>query len=637
MKQIKKLKVVSGLLCMTLMIGGLAGCKDDKKTEAVLPWAINEMAVDTIDELPDWTGTELDLSVWYCYGDHNEAIGKLKKDDKFQAELKRVSGISFSEKTSYDNGGGSADSKVAKMVSSKTWPHVAVGLDQSIIKTMIESDKIYALDEYIEKYMPNYMKYINSTENTRAAYDKKAAEDGKIYTYWRLGKEMYKYTDPEYSDEKYADVINITPSRNSFWIRDDILKRLHPETKALAEQKAIYMQNGEFSDEEITDFTIKSRDEFRKLLEDIAALNITENGRKVWPTYSYDGMDNWSALTEMKGLAGDASYSPNDYFVYFDAQEGKLMNPIKQDWFKEHLKFWADLYRDGLVPQEAFIDTRAAFEEKMTNGEYAVIYGINNPPTDEQLKAAGKNYAYRKVFIDIPIDTTRFRSAKNENIFDSHCLVFFKEALSEKQLEQILRTLDFFYTDAGMKYSAWGPEKSGLYETDENGNMRYTDKEFESAIIFEGDQEVLVDYGYESFPLIEKFITRNFNKYEPKLMYADYDTERVASDYINEFLFNFVEPVPDMPIVDLNWNIWNFTGNVEGVKSMWNARTSVEEAITKILTAKTDAEFEQYYQDAIAVEERLGYDDECFEEMNKFYIERNGKEAVDAVKHWTGK
>ena len=635
-KQNKRFKVVSGLLCMAMMIGGLTGCKEEKKTEAVLPWAINEKNVATIDELPDWTGTELDLTVWYCYGDHNEAIGKLKTDDKFQAELKRVSGVSFNEKTSYDNGGGSADSKIAKMVSSKTWPHVAVGLDQSLIKTMIESDKIYALDEYIEKYMPNYMKYINTNEHTRAAYDKKGY-DGKLYTLWRLGNELHRYTDPEYSDEKYADVVNIVASRNSFWIRDDILTKLYPEAKTAAELQDIYMKNGEFSDGEITDFTVKSRDEFRKLLEDIAALNVTENGRKVWPTYSYDGMDNWSALEQIKGLAGDASYSGNDYFVYFDAQEGKLKNPLKQDWFKEHLKWWADLYRDGLVPKEAFIDTRAAFEEKMTNGEYAIIYGINVPPTAEALKAAGKNYAYRKVYIDIPVDTSRFRSAKAENIFGSHCLVFFKDALSESQLEQILRTMDFFYTDAGMKYSCWGPEKSGLYETDENGKMRYTDKKFEEAILFNGDQEVLVDYGYESFPLIEKFINRDFNKYAPELMYADYDTERVASDYIDEFLFNFVEPVPDMPIVDLNWNIWNFTGNVEGVKSMWNARTSVEEAITKILTAMTDAEFEQYYQDAVALEERLGFDDKCFEEMNKFYIEKNGNEAIEAIKNWTGK
>ncbi len=633
----KTKKFMALFLTTILLLGCLSGCGEkEEKVNVELPYALNEMQVNTIDELPDWTGPELDLSAWYCYGTNNMAIGRFKTNDKFQAEMKRVSGISLSEKTSFDNGGESCDNKIAKMVSTKAWPHVAVGLENSVLQMLVDGDKLYDLTDLIPKYMPNYMSYINSDEYVKATFDKKTQYNGRKYTWLGLGKAMYRYTDPDYTEKKYAPISPVKNSRGSFWIRDDILKKLHPETKTLAEQKEIYMQNGAFTKEEITDFTIKSIDEFRQLLEDINSLNITENGRKVWPFYTHEGTDNWSLLAMMNCLMGVGANARNSYFVYYDTVEKQLKNPVKADWFKEYVKFCNQLYRDGLASEEALIDTRAVFEQKKNNGEYAILYGLAVPPSQEVLEAGGKDYSYRKVYIDIPIDHSRFIDVNTESLFSNYGLSFFKDMLSETEVEQILRFLDFFYTDAGMKFAQWGPEKSGLYKENPDGTLVYTDKEFESAMLYDGDDTVMFDYGYKSFPVISEFIggtLSHFNKYNPKIMYANYEKERIPSNYASMFNFGYVDPYPDYPHVDVSWDIWNLTGKVDGAMKMWSARQVIEDALKTTLAAKTDEDFEQCYAKLIEIEERNGYDDACFEEMNKVYKEINGGN-LDALEQW---
>ena len=105
-------KILSLLLAMIIAGSFLAGC-GEKTVESALPYAINEMDVEVIDELPDWTGEKLDLILWWGQGNNHSAIGKTKKEDKFQEEFARVTGITLNEKESFDNSGVSVDAKIA--------------------------------------------------------------------------------------------------------------------------------------------------------------------------------------------------------------------------------------------------------------------------------------------------------------------------------------------------------------------------------------------------------------------------------------------------------------------------------------------------------------------------------------------
>ena len=338
-------KLLSLLLAIVTVIGCFAGC-GEKTVESSLPYAINELYkdADVIDDLPDWTGEKLDLKLWWGQGINHSAIGKTKKDDKFQAEFARVTGITLNEKESFDNSGVSVDAKIARVVAANTWPHIATDIGGEILQQLVEQDLVYDLTEYIPKYMPNFMSYINSSEDLRYFYDRKMADNGK-YTFKHLSVNAFEFTDSEFSPEKYKGVINESTTCPFVYVRDDILKAIHPEAHTVKELQDIYMQNGTFTAEEVADFTINSLDEFRTFLEDIKALGVKEYGREVWPFYTFDGMDTWSLSASGALSAGTGFNSPNSYLIYYDAKDDKLKNPAKEDWYKEYVKFFNQLYQ----------------------------------------------------------------------------------------------------------------------------------------------------------------------------------------------------------------------------------------------------------------------------------------------------
>lgn len=620
----KTTKILALALAMVLAISCLAGC-GKKPVETSLPYAINEMDVDVIDELPDWTGEQLNLSLWWGQGINHASIGKTKTNDKFQEEFARVTGIRFDEKTSFDNGGVSADSKIARIVAANAWPHVGICIEGEILEGLIEQDLIYDLTDLVPKYMPNLMSYVNANEELRYYYDKSNV-NGRRYTLSHLGTNAFRYTDPEFSMEKYPGLITEYESRGFIYVRDDILKAIHPEAHTVKELQDIYMENGEFSEAEIADFTIGSLEEFRTFLQDIKDLGVKENGREVWPTYSFDGSDNWSLFSYSNFFAGTGYDSPNSYFIYYDAKEDKLKNPIKEDWYKEYVKFWNQLYRDGLVSEEAFIDNKAAFDQKKNNGEYAVIYALNAPPAQATLEAGGKDFAYRKVFVTIPNDVERFGNARSININSNLTgMVFFKNMLSESQVEQIMRAMDFCYTDAGMKFAQWGPEKSGLYEVKEDGTFMFTDEKVEEAIAYDGDREVLVEYGYDSFPPMSSIVGNDksrFNKFHENFVYQPLrDAQRSPDNYQTKFKYSYIEPIEDLPMVESLWHIYNFTSNTEAAKNVWAARQGIEDAFTHCLAAKSDEEFDKAWSELLTTMERNGWTDEGLEEVNRVFVE----------------
>lgn len=634
-------KLVVLLLCLT-MLASLAGCGDDKTTSTGGKLtAVNELANDyeNIDDMPDWTGDKLDLIVWYGYGSNETYIGKKAKDDKFRDEIERVTGVRLSENRSFDNGGSTGDAKVAKLVSTNNWPHIGIGIENSIAQSLIESDMLYDLTELIPKYMPNYWNIISSSPEIKAQWDRSMV-DGKTYSLKRFSENALQYTDPEYSAEKYASIIQPEDSREWFWIRDDILKEIYPNAKTQAEIQNIYMKNGSFQKEDLTDVTIKSKEEFRELLEKIDALGYKENGRKVWPFYTHTGEDNWDLMSVLAvPLAGKGAIdSQVSCFSYYDGETDEMKNTMKEDWFKDMMKFFNDLVIDGLASKEALVDSKANFEQKKLNGEYAIIYGNAAPPTDEQLKGAGKDYSYRRVMIDVPCDYNKYvRHNTKKNAFANYNMYFFKANLSEKQLEHAMRFMDFFYSDAGMKLANWGPKKAGLYTEDKDGNLKYTDEDFKNAMLYNGDQQVLIDYGVYSFPRIDYFmVPGGINKYQPELYYDNYDEERQLSGYKKHWNYGYFEPLPDFPMVDFGWSIWNFPMHVSGADRFWDARQSIEDAMKTVFTATNDKEFNKYYKNMLSVAETNGFTDDCLKEMTKVLKERNG-DIYKELKNWKTK
>lgn len=632
----RRKKIISAILLASLCASTLSGCGGGKKTGGEgLSSKINIEGnnVDVIDDMADWTGKEMNLVYWFCNGE-SPSIGKKASDTTVMDELTRISGISWDTKNSFDNNGDTGDTKISKIIATGDWPDIAYNLQSNIEDKLAENDKIWDLTEYIPKYMDNYMKIVNANEKTKKAYEN-LKKNGKMWSFTVASSGAAPYMNPEYNEKDYQTLTTPEESRSWVWVRDDIVKMLYPEAKTQAEIKQMYMEKGEFTEEDMTDVTIKGYEGLRELLEKINDLGLTENGRKVWPFFTHNGGDNWNLLTQFNGING----APNgmaDYFVRWDAQEKKLVRTIDDDYFKKQMKFYYELVRDGLASKEALIDNKSAFDQKKNNGEYAVIYGNEAPPTDEALKAAGKTYSYRKVLLDVDPDYTKFLKINNwTKIFDGVRWTVFKDGniKTEEDLEQLLRYIDFFYSEAGQKFSYWGPEKAGLYTIEEDGTYKYTDEELEQNRVYDNGSDALVKYGFSAWPPIASNFAVYTSKYNPKVQYAKRG-ERTEEQYSVAWRYSAVEPAPSFPDAKTNFSLWNWTSYVPELKTFWDARSGLEDTIKIVFSATNDEEFEKFFVDMVAEYEQNGLTEEVMDKLNEQFKIVNA-DYLDDIINWT--
>lgn len=621
-------KCLAFLLTMALALTMIPGCDKKKEsggaqtgTETGVP--VNEMGnmVEDSSDLPDWTGKKLELKMWYGMG--TGAVHKNNKatQDVVTPELFRVTGVKYSDE-SFDNGGELMDARIAKIMAANDWPDIIVDGENAVVEKMIEADMIYDLTELVPKYCTN-MSAIAKNNGTDLL--KSNRSDGKIYTL-PTGFPL-KNTAPDLERTVSARFIVPSEPYAYIYVRDDILKMIYTQAKTQEEIEAIYMQNGRFTKEEIMDVPLNSKEDFFQFLYEIKKLNVKEGNRDIYPFYVYDGIDNWSLLANLGAIYGySIPQSGANYFTYWDKESGKVDYMFKQPFFKEILRDWTGLVRDGLVPAETLVDSRAQFEEKVNNGLYAVLYGTGLPEQNTlntNLESAGKDYKYRKVYLNIPINTEKFLFTDNEVASGSFAIV--KSKVKEEDLPQILRFLDFTFSEAGQKLTHWGPRSAGLW-TEENGKRTFVDKELEENLVYDKANDKGIYYGigniWPGYPRVAN------SRFIPKLVY-DF---QLNPSMVNRFFSMGI--VEEADLVRANApNVWVFDGyGVEGVQKFWQSRQSFEDALLKIYVSESDAEFEQRYRDMIAISEKNGLTDETLVEINQAYSESINKGYMENIK-----
>ncbi|MBQ8588236.1 MAG: hypothetical protein IJ454_02485 [Clostridia bacterium] len=611
-------KYLALLLAVVIALSCLAGCGDKDKEAATggsSDVAVNELGntVEDSSDLPDWEGKKLDLRMWWGQGTSSIAKNNKPTKDVVWPEIYRVTGVRFTE-DSFDNGGELMDAKISKIIAANDWPDIVVNPEAAVLEKMIDADMVYDLTDLIPKYMPNLTKLIELGGDTPIF--KSEREDGKLYyLITSAGANSVDYLDPDIDPALLARVKVPVEPIDYVYVRDDILTKLYPNAKTQDEIEELYMKNGKFTKEEILDVTFKSKEEFFDFLYDIKELGVKEGNREVYPFYVADGIDNWSLLAHMGSLYG---YNMNkqscNYFTYWDKETDQIEYMFKQPFFKQVLKDWTKLVQDDIASPDSLIDNRAAFEEKVNNGQYAVLYG-QAVPDQNVMNAAGKPYKYRKVYIDIKPNSDKFLFSKT-NSAGTAKFVILKNTIKEEDLPQVLRFFDFMISEAGQKLAYWGPRSAGLF-TEENGVRKFVDKKLEAESVYDEPNEMKIYYNLESqaWPIYPTATSLH----QPKLVYDFEPRKTMANKY---FSMGTVE-VPELTYSKAG-NIWEFdTYGVEGVSKFWAARQSFENALTKIFIAKNDKEFESLYKEMIATAERNGLTDKTLKEINTAFKEIN--------------
>ena len=647
----KKLKKGINLFLIATMLGVMAtGCKPDDATssgsagsnssggESSISGASGEEEIlysfkDVKDssELPDWTGEKRSITIWYAHGTGSSFSREYPQVNLVNEEIERVTGISIDIENSFDNDGQDFNTKLGMIAASNDWPDLIVeGGIRNQQDDLIVGDKVWELSSYIEQYLPDLFD-IYPMDTVGSWWDKEGLTnaDGKIYTIATALNPIYlddfvEDTDPE----RYARIQppSDTIGGNGYiWVRDDILKMIYPEAKTQQEIEDIFMANGgTFTRDDLFDVTISSRDDLYKLLKGIKDLNITENGRPLEPFFCLSGEDNWAIMAFLNGYlngGGDC----NSYFTYWDNIDKSVKFMYEQDWFKENLKFFNTLQREGLASKEALVDNKSIFDTKLNNGQYVTSYAWLTPDK-AALQAAGVEYQYRKVFITVPWND-RFVMFKG-NPSSHYNINIVKDAVKEEELSQILRWIGFNISEAGSKLHQWGPKSAGLWEEDADGNRVFTDKELEDEIIYgvANNRQKQLGIGNLLFPGLPAF-TNGSNLCSPLYMYKEVNlTSSQADIYFRSGLVD-----PPKYTLGVAAEVWNFTGTVPGVEQFWNARPGFESLLTKCIAAESDEQFEKLYADMIDYAQTNGMTAETLEEVNKVYRESVNDTYMDLL------
>ncbi|GAA3407959.1 hypothetical protein ACFFNY_11800 [Paenibacillus hodogayensis] len=628
--------LMAGALGLTVISGCTGGGKEaastpDKpggakgtETLAAIPAGVKDSS-----DLPDWGGKQLKLKVWFNHGTGGIFAGARKyKDDLVTNEIARVTGVRIDLDNSFDNGGNTTGAvKLGMLAATNSWPDLVVNGNE--LKSLVDNNKLYDLTDLLPKYAPNLMKKVPKTLDT--VWGKPyIGVDGKVYA---IPTSIYENALPLLDPSLDASQFPISHPMGYVYVRDDILKQLYPKAKTQKEIEDLYMKNGKFAKEDILDVPIKSTSEFVQFLYDIKKLGVKEGNQEVSPFFLYSGQDNWNLMTILfSALAGGGSTSgDNSYFTYWDNKTKKTEWGFKQPFFKDLSKQMNVLLRDGVTSKEAMVDPYTTFQQKLNNGLYAVSYGYL-VPDNVALKKAGKPYQYRKVFLDIPYKNDQFVFPASFPDTGTRIAVF-KDSVKEEDLPQVLRWIDFLVSDAGEKLWFWGPRSAGLFE-EKDGKRAYKDKELEEQMVYGKPGAKAQQYGlkltngsnddrsksdYFSFTGKGKFYPPNW-----------YDKMRSPDEAAGYFEMSRVERAPSTDT--LTPKIYNFLTAVPEADKAWKARKSFEDALTKVLVAKTDEEFEKLYADFTAAAEKSGYTDDLLAKVDAAFRKDNGKYMPNLLK-----
>ena len=618
-------KQLSIVLALILSVSALSGCtgKGAKTNEVTQAGKAVNLLADTVSdssELPDWTGKKLDVVKWYGAGQASVKRGKKATENVVGAELARVTGVNFSE-ASFDNGDEMMDAKLAKIVATKEWPDVLEEPSASVLEKIIGQGLAWDLTDYIPKYMPHLQKMIE--QGGENPFLRSQREDGKLYWIQINPKLSYKYPDmdPQIRARAQAPVSPIS----FVYVRDDILKQIYPDALTQDDLDAIYLQNGSFTREQLLNCAFESPEEFYDFLYKVKALNIKKGNREVFPIYACDGTDNWMLMSYLGCLYGRFVHGLGgaNYFTYYDKQTKQVEYMFKQDFFKKTVSDWAELVQKGVASLDSLVDNRAAFEQKVANGEYAVLYG-GNIPEIETINEQGNPYDYRKVYINVPVDESRF--LVTGPVSGGNHFVILKPNVSEEDLIQILQYFDFMMTDTGSKLTYWGPKSAGLFTEDENGVRRYVDAELENCMVYGEENEKALYYGLKNtywpgYPMAD-------TKFDPRITY---ESDPTRGNAMTAFNMGTLE-TPKITVAESD-SITNFAKqNIPEVNKFWNARTAFEVAMTKTLTAKDAAEFETLYASVIQTAERNGLTDDLLPKLTDIYLNKINKHYANNIK-----
>jgi len=418
----KTKRVLALLMCITLFLMGLSGCKkSDVSVDADKPSTSNEQGSESGDGTAVTPASNLNLEGFpvvnepvtitvFGARDPNHAEWK---DVRVLQEYEKMTNVHMEYQEVPNDG---FTEKKQLLFAANELPEVFIrpGFTSAEITMYgVESQQLIQLDSLIEQYAPNFMKVMQEDPSIREAI---TASDGHIYTLPSV-------------DFSASGHISFKQWINTEWL------------------KAVGM-------EEPT-----TTDELKEVLRAFKTEDPNGNGEQDEIPL---GIRQTSSIYSLGGSFG-LEFQMRDTYNMVD---GKLHNWLCDDEFKEYLQFLNELYEEGLLWPDYYKDDLPSWRSNLAAAAYGAMY-----------------MPYTDVFMNVEDQYTGFDALtgpKGANIWSdviSSTTVIGAFAISNtcQNPEAAMRWVDYFFSDEGSVFFRFGIEGE-TFNYDEKGQPMIVDE-----------------------------------------------------------------------------------------------------------------------------------------------------------------
>lgn len=449
--------------------------------------------------------------------------------------------------------GNDVNSEFNVMMATGNLPDI-ITLDRwnstSLIQTLMSSGSVAPLNELMEQYDP----YL-STILPESMVDWYKQEDGNIYAipnYYVSTELLEQYPDvkPYYNDHSNGQML----------VRKDIMDQLG-----------------------ITVEELQQEDSFIAALKKVKDANIQYNGLPVLPLY-FDDKDKY--ISDSLGVLAGSFGAVNE------AEDGSYIDVRRTSEYKHVLEFGNKLFSEGLLSLENFTSARNQVEEKMTQGAIFMKIGSYADYTSpvSQLYQADSNAKYITIDAIKSNQGTLPQYARSLN--KGWTLTFINK--KSKHTDRAIQFIEYLYSDHGQTVSSFGKE-GDTFTITSNGKYKLN-TEIQAEIDADWN-EASKKWGFDSIwwlanevwlKHVKEVETNELTEYQENLFYGT-SKYMFSNDQLDSGnLFDAYAPGSD-------------EANAESKISVYWAQV-----VPKMLFAKSSAEFESVYSEAIATMDKLG-------------------------------
>ncbi|MCH4191125.1 MAG: extracellular solute-binding protein [Butyrivibrio sp.] len=445
-------KLVSTVLLCTMGVGMLSGCGSTGTAADMQKSDTNatSQSADASAAASDDFSSPLKISAWVHTDDNNDGYLANTNENPVISYLSKKFNVTFDWQIPAV---GSETEQLNLMLGSGDYTDVFdTTFSQQTCQELYDSGVIQDLTPYVEKYMPNYTKYINSNETVKkSAY----TDDGKIVYIPDAKNEPTANWGGLMYNRKLLE--NVTGGKISFPSGKDEPTTIDDWDYMLGLMKQYYDQKG---------------------LKDYACL--------ILPAAGY-----FTTGDILTGFGTTGSY-------YVDAQK-KVQSGILTDQFYNYLVKMKDWYQKGYIYQDFASRSSDPFyfpNQALTySGSAGIFYGLDAQlGTAMSSKDNGIDVDYHA--LTAPLDTQNNATALPANgmvntneasdVFGAGWVV--SSSCSEEKLIRWLKLCDYLFSDEGSMMKSYGLTKEqagdnaiykklgmqdGAYWFDADGNFTY--------------------------------------------------------------------------------------------------------------------------------------------------------------------